>query len=278
MANEMWKRYLDAGMTFSETDAQARRGVRAGPREGGRGAAGAGAEGGRRPARPQPEEHRGAGRARAQRRSRSQVSTLGIATKDDIKRLDGKINQLSQGARGQEGGRPPEKAAAKKSAGQEDVGREEGASHASPARRRARPPGARAEPGAGPATRSQPGGSPWAALPRTSRRGSCTPRTRCIVAGDAPRFVSRGGDKLDAALERFAHRRRRQARPRRRRLHRRLHRLPAPAGRGARASRSTSATASSTSGCGRTSGCRCSSAPTSAISSLDDSAAGRSRS
>ena len=50
-----------------------------------------------------------------------------------------------------------------------------------------------------------------------------------VLLGPPSPFVSRGGHKLDAALNRFADRRDGSARPRCRRIDRRLHRLPAPA-------------------------------------------------
>ena len=53
-----------------------------------------------------------------------------------------------------------------------------------------------------------------------------------VVTGDPPRFVSRGGEKLDAALERFAVDVARAPGPRCGCLDRWLHRLPAAAGRG----------------------------------------------
>ena len=90
------------------------------------------------------------------------------------------------------------------------------------------------------------------------------------MSGPRRRFVGRGGEKLDAALDRFGVDVAGRAGARRRRLHRRLHRLPPPAGRGARWSPSTSATASSTSACAPTPGSRSASAPTSATSTAGD--------
>ena len=71
----------------------------------------------------------------------------------------------------------------------------------------------------------------------TSRRGWSTRRCRGRCRRHRPRFVSRGGEKLDAALDAFARRRHRAAGARRRRLDRRVHRLPAAARRGARGGR-----------------------------------------
>ena len=52
-----------------------------------------------------------------------------------------------------------------------------------------------------------------------------------LIVDEGPRYVSRGGTKLENALEALGDRRRRPRLPRRRRLHRRLHRLPAAARR-----------------------------------------------
>ena len=53
------------------------------------------------------------------------------------------------------------------------------------------------------------------------------PGDAVVLQGPPPRFVSRGGDKLDAALESFGDRRHRSARARCRRVDRRVHRLSA---------------------------------------------------
>ena len=63
------------------------------------------------------------------------------------------------------------------------------------------------------------------------------------------RFVSRGGEKLEHALEAFGIDVARPRRARRRRVDRRLHRLPACSAARRTSPRSTSATASSTGGC-----------------------------
>ena len=75
---------------------------------------------------------------------------------------------------------------------------------------------------------------------RIGRDGPIATKPSQLVAEDAelllveqPRFVSRGGIKLENALDALGDRRRRARLPRRRRLDRRLHRLPAPARRGA---------------------------------------------
>ena len=72
------------------------------------------------------------------------------------------------------------------------------------------------------------------------------PGDAVVVAGHRPRFVGRGGEKLDAALDDVRRRRRRAPRPRRRRVDRRLHRLPAGSAVPPTSSPSTSATASCT--------------------------------
>ena len=70
-----------------------------------------------------------------------------------------------------------------------------------------------------------------------------------LTVDEVPRFVSRGGIKLANALAGERPRRRRPALPRRRRLDRRLHRLPARGRAPRTSSRSTSPTASSAGGC-----------------------------
>ena len=81
------------------------------------------------------------------------------------------------------------------------------------------------------------------------------------TAGDAaveliapPRYVSRGGEKLETALARVRGRRRRRAVPRRRRLDGRVHRLPPPARRGRRGRARRRAETSSTSASRRPAG------------------------
>ena len=88
---------------------------------------------------------------------------------------------------------------------------------------------------------------------RPSRPGSSRPANRSRCSGRRRRFVSRGGDKLDAALDAVRHRRARCPRARRGRVDGWLHRLPAATGRRRMSSPSTSATANSTSGSSPTS-------------------------
>ena len=191
-----------------------------------------------------------------------QVKTLGIATKDDLAKLETKLAQADRSRRRQVGGEEGERQegatkktdAAKKA---DEEGDEEGAKATKTvrrSRRRKRP--RRPLPSGvgrivrrrldvelvrrGLVTQPDPGrrggrgraGSPSAARRRGRSRARSTSTSRSCVTGDPPRFVSRGGEKLDAALERFGGRRHRGPGPRRRRVHGRLHRLPAPAGRG----------------------------------------------
>ncbi len=84
--------------------------------------------------------------------------------------------------------------------------------------------------------------SSWRAKSCWTGRKLPNPASRSIVDAAVevlarPPFVSRGGLKLEAALAAFRHRRRGPGLPRYRSLHRRLHRLPAAARRGARARR-----------------------------------------
>ena len=65
-------------------------------------------------------------------------------------------------------------------------------------------------------------------------RARWSPRTSALAVDEAPRFVSRGGIKLANALDATGVDPRRPAVPRRRRVDRRLHRLPAAARRRAR--------------------------------------------
>ena len=104
------------------------------------------------------------------------------------------------------------------------------------------------------------------------------PGDNIVVRAAPPRFVGRGGEKLDAALARFGIDVAGPAGPRRRGVDRRLHRLPPAAGRGAGWWPSTSAGASSTSACAPTTGSTCASGPTCAPSTpVDRRRAGRHR-
>ena len=118
MANEMWKRYLDVGVTFSETTRKraeefVRDLVKAGEVQ---------------QERAQKAVDELVDRSRknteelvtlVRNEIKSQVSTLGIATKDDIRRLEGRINQLAK-APGKKAA--PRKAAARKSAAKKTSG------------------------------------------------------------------------------------------------------------------------------------------------------------
>ncbi len=87
-----------------------------------------------------------------------------------------------------------------------------------------------------------------------TKAGSPVPETARVELVAPPRYVSRGGEKLETALRAFAIDVDRRALPRRRRIHRRVHRLSAPARRGGRCRASTSAETSCTSGCAPTGG------------------------
>src|SRR5438034_10811402 len=118
MANEMWKRYLDVGVTFSETTRKraeefVRDLVKAGEVQ---------------QERAQKAVDELVDRSRrnteelvtlVRNEIKSQVSTLGIATKDDIRRLEGRIDRLSK-APGKKAA--PRKAAARKSAAKKTSG------------------------------------------------------------------------------------------------------------------------------------------------------------
>ena len=80
------------------------------------------------------------------------------------------------------------------------------------------------------------------------------PGDAVVVTGEPPRFVSRGGEKLDAALDAFGLDVGRRRRARRRCVHRRVHRLPAAARAPPTWWHSTSATASCTRGSATTTG------------------------
>ena len=95
MANEMWKRYLDVGVTFTEmTRKRAEEFVRDLVKAG---------EVQQERAQKAVDDLVDRSRrnteelvALVRQEIKSQVSTLGIATKDDIKRLEGRINQLAK--------------------------------------------------------------------------------------------------------------------------------------------------------------------------------------
>src|SRR6266480_6743572 len=127
MANEMWKRYLDVGVTFSETTRKraeefVRDLVKAGELQ---------------QERAQKAVDDLVDRSRrnteelvalVRQEIKSQVSTLGIATKDDIKRLEGRIDRLSKA--------PVKKAASRKATAKKTSGaRKSGAKKASGAKR-----------------------------------------------------------------------------------------------------------------------------------------------
>jgi polyhydroxyalkanoate synthesis regulator phasin len=112
MANEMWKRYLDVGMTFSEmTRKRAEEFVRDLVKAG---------EVQQERAQKAVDDVIDRSRRNTEElvalvrdEIKSQVSTLGIATKDDIRRLEGRINQLSRAPAKQAA---PRKATAKRAA------------------------------------------------------------------------------------------------------------------------------------------------------------------
>jgi polyhydroxyalkanoate synthesis regulator phasin len=113
MANEMWKRYLDAGMAFRDmTRKRAEEFV-----------ADLVSAGVVQQERAQKAVDELLDRSRkntadlvalVQAEIKSQVSSLGIATTDDIKRLDAKISQLSKGSGQSAKKTTTKKAAAKK--------------------------------------------------------------------------------------------------------------------------------------------------------------------
>jgi len=126
MANE-WKRYLDVGVTFTETTRKraeefVRDLVKAGELQ---------------QERAQKAVDELVDRSRrnteelvalVRQEIKSQVSTLGIATKDDIKRLEGRIDRLSKA--------PAKKAASRKATAKKTSGaRKSGAKKASGAKR-----------------------------------------------------------------------------------------------------------------------------------------------
>ena len=151
---------------------------------------------------------------------RSQITNLGLASQADLDRIEQRIASLlgtatapakkarrpqgpgqegaGQEGAGQEGGRQEE------GAGQEAASRQEGLS---PWRAAASTPswcgGAWRPAASRPSSTSPPAGSPSAARRPTRRPASSTPASRSACSGPPPRFVGRGGEKLDAALERF---------------------------------------------------------------------------
>ena len=90
--------------------------------------------------------------------------------------------------------------------------------------------GLAAEPGRSGRGRARRAGSRWPAAPRRTRPPSSRPTSPCSLRPVPAAFVSRGGEKLAAALERFGVDPAGRRLPRRRRLHRRVHRLPSPGG------------------------------------------------
>jgi polyhydroxyalkanoate synthesis regulator phasin len=122
MANEMWKRYLDVGVTFSEmTRKRAEEFVRDLVKAG---------EVQQERAQKAVDDLVDRSRrnteelvAFVRQEIQSQVSTLGIATQADIKRLESKINQLSKApAKRTAPRRAAKKSAAKKSAAKKTSG------------------------------------------------------------------------------------------------------------------------------------------------------------
>ena len=118
MANEMWKRYLEVGVTFTEmTRKRAEEFVRDLVKAG---------EVQQERAQKAVDELVDRSRRNTEElvtlvrnEIKSQVSTLGIATKDDIRRLEGRIDRLSK-APGKKAA--PRKAAARKSAAKKTSG------------------------------------------------------------------------------------------------------------------------------------------------------------
>ena len=118
MANEMWKRYLDVGVTFTEmTRKRAEEFVRDLVKAG---------EVQQERAQKAVDDLVDRSRrnteelvALVRQEIKSQVSTLGIATKDDIRRLEGRINQLAK-APGKKAA--PRKATAKRPAAKKTSG------------------------------------------------------------------------------------------------------------------------------------------------------------
>ena len=115
----------------------------------------------------------------------------------------------------------------------------------------------------------------WSTGRRPTSPASPSPTIAAVEVLARPPYVSRGGLKLAGALRHFAHRRRGQGLPRCRRVHRRLHRLPAAARRRARARRRCAAPASSTGSCATIRAWWCTKASTRATSPRRHRRAGR---
>jgi len=126
MANEMWKRYLEVGVTLTEmTRKRAEEFVRDLVKAG---------EVQQERAQKAVDDLVDRSRrnteelvALVRQEIKSQVSTLGIATKDDIKRLEGRINQLANA--------PARKAAPRKATAKKASAKKSGAKKTSGAKR-----------------------------------------------------------------------------------------------------------------------------------------------
>jgi polyhydroxyalkanoate synthesis regulator phasin len=126
MANEMWKRYLEVGVTFTEmTRKRAEEFVRDLVKAG---------EVQQERAQKAVDDLVDRSRrnteelvALVRQEIKSQVSTLGIATKDDIKRLESRINQLANA--------PARKAAPRKATAKKASAKKSGAKKTSGAKR-----------------------------------------------------------------------------------------------------------------------------------------------
>jgi|SRR2546426_11805869 len=126
MANEMWKRYLEVGVTFTEmTRKRAEEFVRDLVKAG---------EVQQERAQKAVDDLVDRSRrnteelvALVRQEIKSQVSTLGIATKDDIKRLEARINQLANA--------PARKAAPRKATAKKASAKKSGAKKTSGAKR-----------------------------------------------------------------------------------------------------------------------------------------------
>ena len=191
------------------------------------------------------------------REVKQQITSLGLVSKADLDKAEARLASLVGAAT-----KPVRKAAAEGARrAQEPPPRRRPPRRPRPRRRpakKARPPRSRPEPlvrrrldaelvrrglapsRSRPRRTSTPVGSPSAARPPRRRRASSRPDEPIVVLGPPPRFVGRGGEKLDAALERFARGGRRPPGDRPRRVDRRVHRLPPPAGRGVGGRPSTS--------------------------------------
>ena len=180
----------------------------------------------------------------------SQMNSMGVATQADLDAVKKRVRDLERRAGMTASGRrsTAKKSTAKKTAAEE-----------------ARPPKSTAKPttaailgiGSVPRRRldvelvrrglasSRAEAQAAVAAGRVTVAGSPATKAASLVADDAPvqvlgparRFVSRGGEKLRSALDRFGVDPARPRLPRRRRLHGRVHRLPAAGGRGARRGR-----------------------------------------